>query len=64
MNMELITAITQCVSSLGFPIFVACYMLYKGSKDSEEMRETINDLKTVIVELVAEFKHHNKEDEE
>lgn len=63
MNIEIIAAITQCVSSLGFPIFVACYMLYKSSKDSEEMRETINDLKTVIVELVAEFKHHNKEDD-
>lgn len=39
------------ISQLGFPIFVAVWMLYKTSKDSEEMRESINDLKTAIITL-------------
>lgn len=51
--------IYQFISSLGFPIFVAIWMLYKSSKDSERMNETINELKNAINLLTAEFRHHN-----
>ena len=51
--------IYQFISTLGFPIFVACWMLYKSSKDNEKMTETINDLKNAINLLTAEFKHHD-----
>ena len=51
--------IMQFISSLGFPIFVAVWMLYKSSKDNEKMTETINDLKNAINLLTAEFKHHD-----
>ena len=51
--------ISQFISSLGFPIFVAVWMLYKTSKDNERMNETINELKNAINLLTAEFKHHN-----
>lgn len=51
--------ISQFISTLGFPIFVAVWMLYKSSKDNERMNETINDLKNAINLLTAEFKHHN-----
>ena len=51
--------IMQFISSLGFPIFVAVWMLYKSSKDNEKMTETINDLKNAITLLTAEFKHHD-----
>ena len=51
--------ISQFISSLGFPIFVAVWMLYKSSKDNERMNETINELKNAINLLTAEFKHHN-----
>lgn len=51
--------ISQFIANLGFPIFVAVWMLYKSSKDNESMMETINELKVAINMLTAEFKHHN-----
>lgn len=55
--------ISQFIANLGFPIFVAVWMLYKLGKDNERMTETINDLKNAITTLTSEIKHHNKEDE-
>lgn len=55
--------ITTIIANLGFPIFVAIWMLYKSSKDNERMTETINDLKNAITILTSEIKHYNKEDE-
>lgn len=51
--------IYQFITNLGFPIFVAVWMLYKSSKDNEKMMETINDLKNAINLLTAEFRHHD-----
>jgi hypothetical protein len=51
--------ISQFIANLGFPIFVAVWMLFKSSKDNERMTETINELKNAINFLTAEFKHHN-----
>ena len=51
--------VANFISNLGFPIFVAVWMLYKSSKDNERMTETINELKNAINLLTAEFKHHN-----
>lgn len=51
--------IAQFISQIGFPIFVAVWMLYKSSKDSEAMKDSINELRTAITALTAEFKHHN-----
>ena len=51
--------VSQFIANLGFPIFVAVWMLYKSSKDNERMTETINELKNAITSLTAEFKHHN-----
>lgn len=53
--------IAQFISQVGFPIFVAIWMLYKTSKDSEAMKESINELKEAISLLTSEFKHHNGE---
>lgn len=58
-----INDITTIIANLGFPIFVAVWMLYKSSKDNERMAEMINDLKNAITILTSEIKHHNKEDE-
>ena len=55
--------LTTIVSQLGFPIFVAIWMLYKTSKDSEEMRRSINDLKNAITLLTSEVAHHDNEDD-
>lgn len=51
--------VSQFIANLGFPIFVAVWMLYKSSKDNERMTETINELKNAITLLTAEFKHNN-----
>lgn len=61
---ETISLITQVISSLGFPIFVACFMLYKGSSDTAKMNEAINELRRAIDKLTMEFNHHTKGDEE
>lgn len=55
--------ISTFIANLGFPIFVAVWMLYKSSKDNERITETINDLKNAIIILTSEIKHHNTEDE-
>ena len=56
--------LSTVISQLGFPIFVAVWMLYKTSKDSEEMRESINDLKNAITLFSSEVAHHdNNEDD-
>lgn len=46
-------AMQNLISSVGFPIFVAVWMLYKTSKDSEKMTESIAELKNAITELTT-----------
>ena len=55
--------VTTIISQLGFPIFVAIWMLYKTSKDSEEMRKSINDLKNAITLLTSEVAHHDENED-
>ena len=56
--------VANIISRLGFPIFVAIWMLYKTTKDSEEMRESINELKNAIALLTSEVAHHDKNEDE
>lgn len=56
--------IAQFITNIGFPIFVAVWMLYKTSKDSESMNSAINDLKIAITQLSDELRHHNGESTE
>lgn len=53
--------IASFISQIGFPIFVAVWMLYKTSKDSEAIKESINKLESAITLLTSEIKHHNGE---
>lgn len=50
------------ISSVGFPIFVAVWMLYKSSKDSDKMSEGIQELKNAIIELTTLIKSEKKDD--
>lgn len=50
------------ISSVGFPIFVAVWMLYKSSKDSEKMSESLQELKNAITELTTLMKSEKKDD--
>ena len=49
------------ISSVGFPIFVAVWMLYKSSKDSEKMSESLQELKNAITELTTLMKSEKKD---
>lgn len=51
-----INVISQVISQIGFPIFVAVWMLYKTSQDSEKMNSTIQDLRNAITELTTLLK--------
>lgn len=58
------SAVQTIISTVGFPIFVAVWMLYKSSNDSEKMSETIDDLRNAITELTAILtKTEDKKDE-
>ena len=50
--------IANFIGQVGFPIFVAVWMLYKTSKNSEETRDAINELKIAITTLTSEVAHH------
>lgn len=52
--------IAQFISQVGFPIFVAVWMLYKTSKDSEALKDSVYELKDAIDLLTNEFKHHDE----
>lgn len=56
-------AIQNLISSVGFPIFVAIWMLYKSSKDSEALKDTIAGLNNSITELTAYIKKEDHLDE-
>ena len=56
--------LTNIISQLVFPIFVAVWMLYKTSKDSEEMRKSIKDLKNAITLLTSEVAHHDENEDD
>lgn len=54
------TEITQIIGNLGFPIFVAVWMLYKSSSDSADMRSAISQLKEAIVILTDKLDNDGK----
>lgn len=57
MNM---TEMAQIIGNLGFPIFVAVWMLYKSSSDSADMRSAISELKEAIVILTEKLDNDRK----
>jgi len=46
-----ITAITQAISSLGFPIFISIYLIHYMEEEQKGMKETIEDLREAITIL-------------
>ena len=40
--------ITQLIAGIGFPAFVAIWLLYFGKKQLEELRDTISELKLEV----------------
>jgi hypothetical protein len=48
---------SNLISNLGFPIFVAVWMMYQNQK----LTAVINDLKIAITELTAQVKDSKEE---
>lgn len=46
-----LSAVGNFISSIGFPIFVAIWLLYKSHKDTAIIQESINKLENTILEL-------------
>lgn len=44
-------AITAMIANLGFPIFVAVWLLWKSHKDTALIQASINKLENAILEL-------------
>lgn len=53
--------ISQLISTVGFPIFVAIWMLYKSSKDSEALKDAVDELKNAI-NILSERLNNEKKD--
>lgn len=47
--------LTQLIGSLGFPIFVSVYMLFKDSKDNKLVAEALGSLREAILILNAKI---------
>lgn len=61
MDATVFPAISSFIGTLGFPIFVAVWMLSKNSKDSENIATALRDLKEAIVILNARICNKDKE---
>jgi len=46
-----INLVKELISSVGFPIFVAVYMLVKSSKEIKQLTEMVEKLSVVIEKL-------------
>jgi hypothetical protein len=44
-------AVQQLISNIGFPMFVAIWMLFKNSKDQEKVSDALNKLESAISKM-------------
>lgn len=54
------TQVSALIGQLGFPIFVAGYMLVKQSKDTENMANILLKLESAIENLSKQIDNNNK----
>lgn len=50
------TGLSGMVANLGFPIFVAVWLLWKSHKDTAIIQDSINKLENAIIELSSYIK--------
>lgn len=63
MESEILTSITQFISSVGFPIAVAAYLLYDSSKRNgtlENLTLSIKENTLLISELRDDLRNRNE----
>ncbi len=57
-----LTAIGGLISSIGFPIVMCLILVYFMNVTNTKLTDAINDLKNVIIELVAKEESYHKKD--
>lgn len=57
-----INNIAQLISQMGFPIFVAVWLLWKGDQQNRQIVEALNDLKTAVMLLTEKIDSAKKEE--
>jgi hypothetical protein len=57
---EVYNMVTSFISSVGFPIFVAVWMMTQGKKEKEELRKAI-EANTIAVTQLSIFVQSRKE---
>lgn len=50
-NVGDLSEISGVIANLGFPIFVAVWLLWKSHKDTQVIQDSINKLENAILEL-------------
>lgn len=51
-----LTGMSGMIANLGFPIFVAVWLLWKSHKDTQVIQDSINKLENAIIELSSYIK--------
>lgn len=51
-----INNIAQLISQMGFPIFVAVWLLWKGDQQNKQIVDALNELKTAVLLLSEKIK--------
>lgn len=57
-----INNIAQLISQMGFPIFVAVWLLWKGDQQNRQIVDALNDLKTAVMLLTEKIDSAKKEE--
>jgi hypothetical protein len=60
MTVDTVTMISTFIGQMGFPIFVAVWMLFKSSTDSKNMTEALNSVQQAITIMSAKLENNNK----
>lgn len=53
---------TTFINSVGFPIFVAIYMLVTASKQSQQTTDALNELRIAVNKLTDKLEENSKHD--
>ena len=54
--------VVSFINSVGFPIFVAIYMLVTASKQNQQTIDALNELKIAVNKLTDKLEGDNKHD--
>lgn len=52
--------IAQLISQMGFPIFVACWLLFKGEQQNRNVVGALNELKNAVTILAERMVENGK----